>query len=51
MRLVTSSREQTFVLCRLSAERPEFPKYPRLPVLTCPGFTDVDSDRSRSTRR
>jgi hypothetical protein len=50
-RLVTSSREQTYVLCQLSAEHPEFPKYPQLPVLACRGYADVDPDRSHSTTR
>jgi len=36
---VESSRGSTFFLCELSREKPEFPKYPRLPVLTCDGYT------------
>jgi hypothetical protein len=33
-----SARGSTFWLCALSASDPRFPKYPRLPVLRCPGF-------------
>ncbi len=35
---VTSARGSTFWLCGRAAEDPRFPKYPRLPVLRCPGF-------------
>jgi hypothetical protein len=27
-----------FWLCRLSADDPRFERYPRLPVLSCPGY-------------
>jgi hypothetical protein len=27
-----------FILCGLSKSDPSFPKYPRLPVMKCPGF-------------
>jgi hypothetical protein len=37
-RRVESARGSTFVLCELSRTDPRFPKYPRLPVLTCAGF-------------
>jgi len=37
-RPVTSARGSTFWLCGRSAEDPRYPKYPRLPVLRCPGF-------------
>jgi hypothetical protein len=42
--IVTSARGSRFYLCRLSATDPRFPKYPRLPVLTCAGFTPAASD-------
>jgi hypothetical protein len=38
MRVVTSARGAAFVLCGLSRTDERFPKYPRLPVLTCVGF-------------
>ena len=27
-----------FILCELSVTDPRFPKYPRLPVLSCEGY-------------
>lgn len=39
MRLIQSDRGTKFYLCRLSATDPSFPKYPRLPVLQCSGYT------------
>jgi len=40
VRLIRSDRGATFYLCQLSATDPRFPKYPRLPVLTCSGFEE-----------
>jgi CRISPR-associated endoribonuclease Cas6 len=36
--VIRSDRGSVFYLCQLSATDPRFPKYPRLPVLTCPGY-------------
>ena len=36
--LVPNSRGAVFSLCRRSRADPAFPRYPRLPVLSCPGF-------------
>ena len=38
-RRLSSSRGSTFWLCGLSQRDPRFPKYPRLPVRACEGFT------------
>ena len=38
MRKIQSDRGSVFYQCRLSATNPKFPKYPRLPVLTCEGY-------------
>ena len=38
-RRVESARGSFFLLCELSATNPEFPRYPRLPVIQCSGFT------------
>jgi hypothetical protein len=35
---VMSARESNFLLCRLSFSDSKFPKYPRLPVLSCSGY-------------
>jgi hypothetical protein len=36
--LVRNTRGSTFSLCKRSREDPAFPRYPRLPVLECPGY-------------
>jgi hypothetical protein len=38
-RRVESARQSSFYLCQLSASDATFPKYPRLPVVGCPGYT------------
>ena len=38
VRVITSARGTSFVLCGLSRVDERFPKYPRLPVVTCVGF-------------
>jgi hypothetical protein len=37
-RVITSDRGSQFVKCGRSKDDPRFPKYPRLPVLSCPGW-------------
>ena len=37
-RLVPNPRGSVFSLCERSREDPAFPRYPRMPVLICPGF-------------
>jgi hypothetical protein len=36
--IIRSDRGSVFYLCKLSAHDPRFPKYPRLPVLSCAGY-------------
>jgi hypothetical protein len=36
--LVRNTRGSTFSLCGRSREDPTYPRYPRLPVLACPGY-------------
>jgi len=43
LRLIKSDRGTTFYFCQRSATDPEFPKYPRLPVLECPGYEQITS--------
>jgi hypothetical protein len=40
-REIQSDRGSVFYFCELSATDPAFPKYPRLPVLRCSGYTKV----------
>jgi len=37
-RQIQSKRGSIFFLCKLSESDPTFPKYPRLPVLSCRGY-------------
>jgi hypothetical protein len=41
-RRIESDRGAVFFLCELSATDPRFPKYPRLPVLSCSGYTKTE---------
>jgi hypothetical protein len=41
-RRLDSSRGSTFYRCGLSDTDPSFPKYPRLPILQCPGYARSD---------
>jgi hypothetical protein len=46
--LVHTTRGSVFSLCRRSKTEPErFVRYPRLPVLECPGFEPVEAPGSR----
>jgi hypothetical protein len=36
--LVRNTSGSTFSLCERSKSDPAYPKYPRLPVRTCPGY-------------
>jgi hypothetical protein len=47
MRLIHSDRGSTFFLCELSATDQSFPKYPRLPVLQCPGYERLNAEEDR----
>ncbi|MDP9114165.1 MAG: hypothetical protein M3O20_10850 [Acidobacteriota bacterium] len=40
-KIIRSDRDSIFYQCRLSATDPRFPKYPRLPVLTCGGYQQL----------
>ena len=37
-RIIQSDRGSTFYLCQQSLTDPSFPKYPRLPVLSCSAY-------------
>ena len=41
-RLVTSDRGSVFVRCAYAALDPSFPKYPSLPVMSCPAHQRDD---------
>jgi len=48
-RRVESSRGSVFWLCELSASDPRFPKYPRLPVLSCSGYEKRRAELKRDS--
>ncbi|MCI0706079.1 MAG: hypothetical protein L0Y80_01160 [Ignavibacteriae bacterium] len=48
-RVIENPRGSTFILCTLSESDPRFPKYPRLPVLSCDGFEESDPAQQRCT--
>jgi hypothetical protein len=41
---IRNDRGSIFIMCLRSFNEPEYPKYPRLPVLSCAGFEKVSSD-------
>lgn len=43
MRRMESDRGSVFYLCNLSTTDARFPKYPRLPLLQCQGYTPRDT--------
>lgn len=45
-RLIESSKGSVFLLCELSKTDSQFSKYPRLPVLTCPGYEPRTQEQS-----
>jgi hypothetical protein len=47
-RSVESSRGSVFLLCELSRSDARFAKYPRLPVLFCPGYEKNPEQTNRS---
>jgi hypothetical protein len=46
-RLVPNTRGSVFSLCERSRSDRRYPRYPRLPVLSCPGF-EPERDRQGS---
>jgi len=44
-KLVPNTRGSVFSLCLRSRAEPEYPRYPRLPVLSCPGHEPAPGPR------
>jgi hypothetical protein len=42
-RIVRNTRGSSFSLCERSRTEPDFPRYPRLPVLECRGYERRDA--------
>jgi hypothetical protein len=49
--LVKSGRGSVFSLCRLGVGDPDWPKYPRMPVLRCPRFERSPPSEGRDAER
>jgi hypothetical protein len=49
--LVPNTRGSVFSLCQRSREDPAYPRYPRVPVLECPGYEPPVSPSSSSDNR
>src|SRR5260370_33864982 len=49
-RRVESERGSVFVMCQLSVTDASFPKYPRLPVLSCAGYLQKDKPQGSEDR-
>jgi len=45
-RIIENNRGSRFHLCELSKSNPQFPRYPRLPVLSCSGYKQRDEGES-----
>lgn len=46
-RRIASDRGAEFYMCALSKTDPRFPKYPRLPVISCSGYAPEDAPQVR----
>jgi hypothetical protein len=47
-RLIRTTRGSVFSMCVLGQADPDWPKYPRMPVLRCPRFAEREGDRAVS---
>lgn len=45
-RIVRNRRGSEFVMCMMHVREENYPKYPRLPVLICPGYVELTDDSS-----
>lgn len=47
-RLVHNTRGSVFSLCERSRSDKRYPRYPRLPVLSCPGYVTREDETTAS---
>ncbi|MBB4664952.1 hypothetical protein [Conexibacter arvalis] len=47
-RVVGNTRGSVFSLCKRSKDDPSFPRYPRLPVVSCRGFEEQSEEHRRA---
>jgi len=48
--IIATRRGSKFYLCRLAERDALFPKYPRLPVLTCAGYELNDKTKEKTDK-
>jgi hypothetical protein len=48
-RVVRNTRGSSFSLCERSRTDPAYPRYPRLPVIECPGYERASAERDRGS--
>ncbi len=48
-KLIATTRGSTFSMCLRAREDAAFPKYPRVPVLACPGYEPDAARRASSS--
>jgi hypothetical protein len=48
-KLIENTRGSAFSMCRLGLNDPDWPKYPRMPVLECPRYRVRSTARRAST--
>jgi len=51
VRVIRSDRGSMFYLCTLSATNSRFPKYPRLPVLSCSGYEEDEKSGAQEVAK
>ena len=42
MRVIVTPKRSRFLLCQLSITKPEYPKYPPQPIVSCEGYQEID---------
>jgi hypothetical protein len=47
MKIIRLDRGSVFYRCMLSDKDPRFPKYPRLPVVSCTGWSKAERPNER----
>jgi hypothetical protein len=47
MREVVTPKGSRFLLCQLSQTNPDYPKYPRQPVVQCEGYQQKEQPKER----
>jgi hypothetical protein len=50
-RRIESSKGSVFYLCKLSEHDARFAKYPRLPIVHCVGYEELQTEQQRDIKR